>query len=87
MLKLLRTKLSRQMGKRQKRKKYVVSPPTRQRNLRVSALLKSRPGVIVLDELDDSTALVAMSDKAHHRLSKEHPELVIEPDLIYTLQA
>jgi hypothetical protein len=74
------------MRKRYTRKKYVVSPSARQRNLSVSALLRRCPGVKVLDELDDSTTLVAMSDRAHHQLLREHPELVIELDLMYTMQ-
>jgi hypothetical protein len=84
MVKLLQNRLRKL--RRQTGKKYVVSPAARQRNLRVSALLRRRRGVKVLDELDDSTALVVMSDRAHNRLSQEHPELIIEPDLIYTLQ-
>lgn len=86
MVKLLQNKLPKHVSRRQTGKKYVVSPPARQRNLRVSALLRKCPGVTVLDELDDSTALVVMSDRAHDQLSQEHPELVIEPDLIYTFQ-
>jgi Ethanolamine utilization protein EutJ (predicted chaperonin) len=86
MVKLLQNRLPKQMTRRQARKKYVVSPSARQRNLRVSALLRRRRGITVLDELDDSTALVVMSDRALDQLSQEHPELVIEPDLIYTLQ-
>jgi hypothetical protein len=86
MLKLFQKRLPRHMSNRQRGKKYVVTPAARQVSLRVSAVLEHCPGITVLDELDDSTALVIMSDRTHHRLSKEHPELVIEPDLIYTLQ-
>jgi hypothetical protein len=73
------------MGKRHKRKEYLVTPSARRRKLRVSLVLRQHPGVTILDELDESTALVTMSDRAHHRLAQEHPELTIEPNIMYTL--
>ena len=58
--------------------------PSVRRNLRVCVVLRQH-GVTILDELDASTALVKMSDTEHHRLSQQHPELTIEPNVMFTL--
>lgn len=67
-------------------KRYVVSPSVSGSNMHVASVLSVYPTVKVLDELDDATALVEMSDKDRNRLSRQHPELLIEPNALYTMK-
>ena len=51
----------------------------------VSTLLRKDPEVVILDEIDYSTALAEMSEETHQRIQREFPNLVIEPNNAYTL--
>jgi hypothetical protein len=48
---------------------------------------KNYPGIRVLQQLDESTALVEMSDDTSHSVIGQHPEIVVEPNIRYALQA
>ena len=63
-------------------KRYVVTP-SGSRRVKIGELLRHYPRVILLDALDDSTALVEMSERDRVRLSRRHPELAIEPNIPY----
>lgn len=53
----------------------------------LALLLQKYPGVIVLDELDDLTALVQMPEDVHRAIALDLPHLVMEPNLDYKLSA
>lgn len=57
------------------------------RHTPVADLVDDVQGVRVVGALDDSTALVEMSDDARVRVEREHPQLVVEPNLYYGLLA
>ena len=66
---------------------YVVFATLRDPSSSLSALLKNHPGIRILQQLDESTALVEMSDETSHVLIGQHPEIVVEPNIRYALQA
>lgn len=63
-------------------KQYVVTPAARGARMHVGEVLRQYPKVILLD-IDDRAALVQMSDRDRNRLSRQHPELAIEPNILY----
>lgn len=65
---------------------YVVTPKTKKNNVLVAELLACYPKASIIDELDNSTALVEMSADVCEQISRNHPELLIEPNLLYKLQ-
>jgi len=65
-------------------KRYVVTPTNARSNMHVASLLRVYPNVKVLDELDQATALVEMTEKDCKRVSRQHPELTIETNALYT---
>jgi hypothetical protein len=61
---------------------YVIS--TRQReDCSIGNIVREYGGADVLDELDATTALVAMPRYVALRLERDHPELLIEQNLPY----
>lgn len=84
-MELARKKSIRRGGRQHMTKQYVVGPTDGLGDMYITLLLRRYPKVVVLDELNDSTALVEMSEMEHKRLSREHPELLIEPNLLYKL--
>lgn len=75
-------RLFNSFGARSATQRYVVTP-SGSRRVKVGELLRHYPRVILLDALDDSTALVEMSERDRIRLSRRHPELAIEPNIPY----
>jgi hypothetical protein len=51
----------------------------------VRSVLADYPQSVILDELDPSTLLVEMPRDVSQRLAREHPTLLIEPNLRYKL--
>lgn len=65
-------------------KLYVVSPSdTARGRMRVGEVLRNYPRVVLLDTLDETTALVEMSDSDRLLISQQHPEWAIEPNIRY----
>jgi hypothetical protein len=85
MMELARKKSAKKSGGHHILRQYVMGPTAGRGNVYITSILRQYPKVIVLDKLDDSTALVEMSDIEHERISREHPELLIEPNLLYKL--
>jgi hypothetical protein len=67
-------------------RQYVVTQATRESSVSVAELLALYPKADILDELDNSTALVEMPADVCEQISRNHPELLIEPNLPYKLQ-
>jgi len=77
------------MGKRISNRingQYVVTQATKGSNVSVAELLAHYPKAIILDELDNSTVLVEMSADMCEQISRNRPDLLIEPNLLYKLQ-
>lgn len=74
---------SARVGARAATKLYVVTPSGSGRGMRVGEVLRHYPEVVLLDTLDDSTALVEMSDRDRLLISRRHPEWAIEPNVRY----
>lgn len=51
----------------------------------VRSVLAEYPQSVILEELDPSTVLVEMPRDVSQRLAREHPTLLIEPNLRYKL--
>jgi hypothetical protein len=64
-------------------KQYVVTPTARGVPVHFGEVLRKYPKVILLDTIGDRAALVQMSDRDRNRLSRQHPELAIEPNSLY----
>lgn len=64
-------------------KLYVVTPSSSGRGMHVGEVLRHYPRVVLLDTLDDTTALVQMSDSDRLLISRQHPEWAIEPNISY----
>ena len=66
-------------------KLYVVSPSGAGRGagMRVGEVLRHYPRVVLLDTLDETTALVEMSDSDRMLITRQHPEWAIEPNIRY----
>jgi len=78
-----RKRLSDGFRTRKATKRYVVTPAMSGSRMQLGQVLSKYPKVILLDRLDDSAALVEMSDRDRTRLARQHPELVIEPNIAY----
>lgn len=85
MIKPLNVRFAKTLAKRRKYKQYLVTPSARRSNIHVCSVLRQHRGVTILNELDKSTAVVKMSDRQHDQLVRNHPELTIEPNIIFTL--
>jgi hypothetical protein len=85
MMELARKKSAKKNGGHHILRQYVVEPKAGRSNIYLASILRQYPKVIVLDKLDDSSALVEMSDVEYEQISSEHPELLIEPNLLYKL--
>jgi len=66
---------------------YVVFATPEKASISLAALLKTYPRIKILQELDKNTALVEMSADTRRLLTREHPEIVVEPNLRYSLQS
>ena len=65
-------------------KLYVVSPSGgRGAGMRVGEVLRHYPRVVLLDTLDETTALVEMSDSDRMLITRQHPEWAVEPNIRY----
>ena len=62
---------------------YVITHPNAHPHRRVAQMLKTVKGVSVLDELDEQTALVRMSEQASQAVQEKFPELFVEPNIPY----
>ena len=62
---------------------YVITHPNAHPQRRVAQMLKTVKGVSVLDELDEQTALVRMSEQASRAVQEKFPELFVEPNIPY----
>jgi hypothetical protein len=71
------------LGTRCATKRYVVTPIRSGDHMQIGELLRHYPKVVLLDSLDESTALVEMTEGDRVRLTRQHPELAIEPNLTY----
>lgn len=67
-------------------KQYVVSQTTRQKKTSVASLLAGYSEITVVNEFNDSTALVAMPEYMYDQLVQEHPSLIIEPNILYKVK-
>jgi len=65
------------------KRQYVVTQTAKKDERSVKALLSHYPQVEILDELDRSTMLIQMSPEICRQMAQEHPELIIEPNLLY----
>lgn len=83
LIRATRKRLSPGVGGQRTTKRYVVTPSINGRVIHLAQVLRAYPKVVLLDKVDDSTALVEMSDRDLDRLSRQHPELAIEPNLPY----
>lgn len=83
LLRAARKRLLHSFGMHPVTKLYVVSPSGVGRRMRIGEVLRHYPRVVLLDTVDDSTALVKMSERDRIRLSRQHPELAIEPNITY----
>lgn len=83
LIRAARRRLSGSFGGDGTTKRYVVTRNSNGRVVHLGKVLRAYPKVILLDKLDDSTALVEMSDRDLMRLSRQHPELAIEPNIPY----
>lgn len=61
---------------------YVVTQ-SRNSGVRVDDVLRRYKGVEVLAVHDHSTVLVQMPVNVQETVAREHPELVIEPNIVY----
>ena len=66
-------------------RQYLVVQTEQSRMVSVCTLLKGHPGVAILDQLDDSTALVEMSHETCLQLTRQFPDLAVEPNLRYNV--
>jgi hypothetical protein len=71
------------LGNRSATKCYVVTPTRSGGRMHIGELLRHYPRVTLLDSLDESTALVEMTERDRVELTQQHPELAIEPNLTY----
>jgi len=62
---------------------YVVTHPNAKPRRRVAQMVQTVQGVSVLDELDEQTALVRMSDQVSRAVQERFPELFVEPNIPY----
>lgn len=85
MIKPLNARFAKTLARRRKYKQYLVTPAARRSKVPVCSVLRQHRGVTILNELDESTALVKMSDRQHNLLVRNHPELTIEPNIMFTL--
>ena len=83
LLRAARKRLANSFGVRPTTQLYVVTPSNVGGRMHIGELLRHYPRVILLDALDESTALVEMSERDRARLSRQHPELAIEPNITY----
>jgi len=66
---------------------YVVFATLKNASFSLPALLKTYPKIKVLQELDKSAALVEMSADTSRAIAGENPDIVVEPNLRYSLQS
>lgn len=64
---------------------YIIVLRSTEAEVPLQHLLKSYPGINILQLLDQQTALVEMSDEANRVLSHDHPEILIEQNIRYTM--
>jgi hypothetical protein len=77
-----RKRLSGGSAARSANKEYVVTP-ARGVQMHFGEVLRQYPKVILLETIGDRAALVQMSNRDRNRLSRQHPELAIEPNTLY----
>lgn len=78
-----RKRLSGASAARTANKEYVVTPAARGARMHFGEVLRHFPKVIILETIGDRAALVQMSTRDRNRLSRQHPELAIEPNTLY----
>lgn len=66
------------------KQEYIVTQGGRGNPPTLASVLHKYSGVDVLANLDRWTALVSMPRITSQKINKEHPELVIEPNLSYS---
>ena len=71
--------------KRKIEHRYVITRDRRSGIVHVSSVLDKYPNVEIIDRLDESTILVAMTEYMSKRLSARYPELDIELNELYDL--
>lgn len=69
----------------QNTQEFIITPAENAACEAVSDALRQYPALNVIDSLDAATVLVKMSDDERTNLARKHPELVIEPNLLYEL--
>lgn len=72
------------ISRRQPVQQYIVWRRSKRDAFSVSEQLVRYPGVRILED-DPGEALVEMSETVRKRIAREHPELAIEPNVIYEL--
>jgi hypothetical protein len=85
LLRTARKRLHKRLTGPRTTKRYVITPTVGGSKMHISSLLRQYPRVVIVDEFGD-TALVEMSERERLRLIQHHPELVIEPNLVYKMQ-
>jgi hypothetical protein len=65
-------------------KQYVVTLTARGARIHFGEVFRQYPKVILLDTIDGRAVLVQMSERDRNRLSRQHPELAIEPNILYS---
>lgn len=51
----------------------------------ITDILRDYPALDILDSLDAATVLVQMTETERQTLARNHPELAIEPNILYQL--
>jgi hypothetical protein len=62
---------------------YVITVTELGGGTSLRAILAAYDGLTVLDALDDTTALVLSTESVVGQVAREHPGLVVEPNLQY----
>jgi len=84
LLRAARKRISDGSTARTTTRQYVVTLTARGARMHFGQVFRQYPKVILLDTIDDRAALVQMSDRDRNRLSRQHPELAIEPNILYS---
>jgi hypothetical protein len=83
MFRATRKRFSGKLSERRLTNRYVVTRSYAGDQMHVMTLLNQYPTVVLVDELDETTALVEMTPRDRMRISRQHPELMIEPNIGY----
>jgi hypothetical protein len=80
-------KVSERLGGRSQLRQYIVAVPGRGTMTPLRDLLDLYSGINILQQLDPATGLVEMSEDTARQLSADHPEILIEQNIRYAMQA